>query len=293
MLKKLLSKLLIVCILLTSLIFASTSVTLADYGPPIDVLVCGKYIKLSFPILTPEGRAYAPVKDLANALGADSVSWDEASSSVIVKMGSRIMYFKEGATEVIIGSDRVKLNGYVMMVNDTVYVPVIDLTEHMGASLAWEGSKNAIRIEKECFTLSDKYIDYDYYKKPSAENNYTENDLMWLAKMVHAESKGESMKGKIAVANVILNRVKNPGFPKTIYGVIFDRKFGVQFTPIINGSIYNTPSSDSIEASRRALSGENPVGNSLYFMNPRIATTSWISSNRRYYTTIGSHSFYL
>ena len=119
------------------------------------------------------------------------------------------------------------------------------------------------------------------------------DEIFWLGRIIEAESSGEPASGKVAVGNVILNRVKSNEFPNTIYTVIFDRTHGVQFEPIMNGSIYNTPSAESMISAKRALRGENIAGNSLYFLNPRTAANSWISNNRPYYMTIHNHDFYL
>lgn len=123
--------------------------------------------------------------------------------------------------------------------------------------------------------------------------SYSETDLYWLSRLIYAEARGESYKGKVAVGNTVLNRVQSPRFPNTVKGVIFDRKYGVQYTPVANNTIYNTPDQSSIEAAKDALSGVNYVGESMYFYNPAISTSSWIPSNRRYYTTIGNHNFHL
>ncbi|MBP3285278.1 MAG: cell wall hydrolase [Clostridia bacterium] len=132
---------------------------------------------------------------------------------------------------------------------------------------------------------------------PSGSNSdlYTDyNDAVyWLSRIIEAEAAGESLKGKVAVGEVILNRVRSDEFPNTIWTVIFDTKFGIQFEPVANGSIYNTPSAESIKAAKIALDGSNYVGKCLYFLNPRIAQSNWISKNRVYYTTIGNHDFYL
>ncbi len=100
------------------------------------------------------------------------------------------------------------------------------------------------------------------------------------------------MEGKIAVANTILERVASDEFPDTIYGVIFDDKYCVQYEPVSNGTIYNTPDEDCYEAARRALEGEQAVEGCLYFFNPVKATSNWIANNRDYVTTIGNHVFY-
>ena len=67
----------------------------------------------------------------------------------------------------------------------------------------------------------------------------------------------------------------------------------MQFEPVINGSIYNTPSNESVISAKRALRGENTVGKSLYFFNPKTAASNWIEKNRQYYITINNHDFYL
>ena len=100
------------------------------------------------------------------------------------------------------------------------------------------------------------------------------------------------MKGKIAVGNVILNRVRSKDYPNTIYGVIFDRRYGVQFSPVSNGTIYNTPSNESIIAAKICLEGYSVSTEILYFVNPKVAPNSWASKNRPYFDTIGNHAFY-
>lgn len=89
--------------------------------------------------------------------------------------------------------------------------------------------------------------------------NYNADDLYWLARIISAESRGESLDGKIAVGNVVLNRVASSDFPDTIYGVIFDDRWGGQFEPVRNGTIYQTPTEDSVLGGP-ALSGGQQCG---------------------------------
>ncbi|SNS03653.1 N-acetylmuramoyl-L-alanine amidase [Anaerovirgula multivorans] len=120
-----------------------------------------------------------------------------------------------------------------------------------------------------------------------------DDDIYWLSRIIHAEAQGESYQGKIAVGNVILNRVRSGNFPNSIYGVVFDKQNGyTQFSPVIDGTIYNTPGKDSVQAATEVLNGARPVGEALYFLNPRKATNFWIVANRKYMQTIGDHDFY-
>ena len=75
-------------------------------------------------------------------------------------------------------------------------------------------------------------------------------------------------------------------------GVIFDRKDAVQFEPVSNGRVYLPPTSQSVEAAKRALDGENVVGSALYFYAPALSQGMWINANRPYQQTIGCHRFY-
>ena len=92
--------------------------------------------------------------------------------------------------------------------------------------------------------------------------------------------------------NVVMNRVRSPLYPNTIYGVIFDRRYGTQFSPVSFGTIYNTPSSRSVIAAKLVLDGAVISNDVLFFMNPRLSTTNWIAENRPYAFTIGRHDFY-
>ena len=127
----------------------------------------------------------------------------------------------------------------------------------------------------------------------SPEADYDASDLYWLSRIISAESQGESLTGQIAVGNVVLNRVKSAEFPNSIPAVIFDRKHDVQFTPVSNGTVYLPPTAQSVEAAKRALSGERTAGGAMYFYAPALSQGTWINANRAYLKTIGCHRFYL
>ena len=112
-------------------------------------------------------------------------------------------------------------------------------------------------------------------------------DHRLLAKLVYAEARGEPYKGQVAVAAVVLNRVKSASFPNTVSGVIYQRN---AFTCVNNGSINNTPDSSCIRAALDALNGWDPTGGCLYYYNPKTATDDWIRT-RTVQTVIGRHSF--
>ncbi len=113
------------------------------------------------------------------------------------------------------------------------------------------------------------------------------NDLYLLAKCVHAEARGEVYVGQVAVAAVILNRVKSPEFPNTISGVIYQPW---AFTAVHDGQINLEPNQSAYNAARDAMNGWDPTYGCLFYYNPEVATSKWIFS-RQTVVTIGKHVF--
>ncbi len=131
------------------------------------------------------------------------------------------------------------------------------------------------------------------YVSRSSGNAYDRDNIFWLARIIHAEAAGEPYSGKVAVGSVVMNRVKSPNFPNTIYGVIFEYYKGIpQFSPVADGTIYNNPSAECLAAAQEAYWGARPLGNVLYFFNPAKSAGTWIVNNRTYVTRIGNHVFY-
>ena len=125
-----------------------------------------------------------------------------------------------------------------------------------------------------------------------ADSAYDYEDLYWLARIISAEAKGESFTGQIGVGTVVLNRVRSSQFPNTVKGVVFDRQYGTQFTPVANGTIYEAPTESAVVAAKMCLDGYTLSNSVLYFLNPRISTSSWIQNNRQYAFRVGNHDFY-
>ena len=121
----------------------------------------------------------------------------------------------------------------------------------------------------------------------SAPSGYTNTDLYLLAKVIHAEARGEVYTGKVAVGAVVLNRVKSSSFPNTISGVVYQSG---AFTAVSDGQINLEPDQSSMNAARDAMNGWDPTYGCLYYYNPAKATSSWIF-NRQTVTTIGKHVF--
>ncbi|MFD1040242.1 cell wall hydrolase [Virgibacillus byunsanensis] len=122
-------------------------------------------------------------------------------------------------------------------------------------------------------------------------NSVSYKDKQLMAKLVHAEAKGESYAGKVAVATVVLNRVDHNEFPNTVNGVVYERSGGhYAFTPVQTGSINQAPGAEDMRAVNEAIAFRGQGSGSIYFYNPKTAKSDWIFS-REVTVTIGNHRF--
>lgn len=121
----------------------------------------------------------------------------------------------------------------------------------------------------------------------STNSSYNSQDVYLLAKCVYAESRGEPYTGQVAVAAVVLNRVRSSSFPNTIAGVIYQP---YAFTAVADGQINLEPNQTAYNAVRDAMNGWDPTNGCLYYFNPATATSSWIWT-REVKLTIGKHKF--
>ena len=134
-------------------------------------------------------------------------------------------------------------------------------------------------------------FDKPIYSKAAqaAGNNSQSMDVQLIARCVNGESRGESYEGQVAVAAVILNRIKHPSFPKTLSGVIYQPG---AFTAVTDGQINVPidPNAPVFKACSEAMSGSDPTSGAIYYYNPSTATNSWIKG-RKVVKTIGKHNF--
>lgn len=222
---------------------------------------------------------YVPLRALSTALcpGAN-VYWER--DRAYVKTPSLNLSARPGDTYIQANGRMIYVPDGVRLENGVTLVPVRALAKAAGATVDWNAARNCASVKKGSGTILNGSSFYD------------EDELYWMSRIISAESQGEPLAGKIAVGNVILNRVASSDYPDTIYTVIFDKKWGVQFEPASNGTVYNEPTQESVLAAKLCLDGANTVGNSMYFLNVNTASSLWIVKNCKYVTTIGNHQFY-
>jgi len=121
----------------------------------------------------------------------------------------------------------------------------------------------------------------------SSSNATNSSDLNLLSRLVYGEARGEPYTGQVAVAAVVLNRVKHSSFPNTVAGVIYQKG---AFDVVSDGQINLTPNETARKAAQDAINGWDPSYGAIYYFNPSTATNKWIWS-RPLTITIGKHRF--
>ena len=222
---------------------------------------------------------YVPIRVAAKLLSPRAeVLWKNGTAVVIspsVYISARPGdYYIQANGRYLFASQTVKLE------NGSTMVPIRAITKAMGGAVEWNAQSQTATVYSGNGTII------------SGDQFYNSDEVYWLSQIINAESAGETIKGKIAVGNVIMNRTYCPEFSGSIYDVIFDTAGGTQFTPVANGTIYTPANDESIIAAKLCLDGASVAGNSLFFFNPKTATSSWIRDNRPFYAAIGNHYFY-
>ncbi len=154
-------------------------------------------------------------------------------------------------------------------------------------AVRWFQSKNGLTVDGIAGknTLNAMGI---YTSSTSSSSGATNsNDLNLLSRLVYGEARGEPYSGQVAVASVVLNRVKSSSFPNTVSGVIYQRG---AFDVVTDGQINLTPNDTARKAAQDALNGWDPSYGAIYYFNPNTATNKWIWS-RPMTVTIGKHRF--
>ncbi|MBQ2734885.1 MAG: cell wall hydrolase [Clostridia bacterium] len=223
---------------------------------------------------------YVPLRNFCNLFADCKITWDGTSNTAIVKTADLTLTAQSNSLYITANGHCYYTVGRVRNLDGHLYVPIRPLAKSFALGLTWNAEARAVELEYVGNTRAVEVA------------SYNQDDLYWLSRIISAEAKGEPFLGQIAVGNVVLNRVRHPSYPNTIYGVIFDRKHGTQFSPVSFGTIYNKPSASAVIAAKICLEGYSISDSALFFLNPRLATNNWIVKNRPYAFSIGNHDFY-
>jgi N-acetylmuramoyl-L-alanine amidase len=245
--------------------------------PPreVSVLIDGQPANQNIPTLLLDSTTYVSIWEFSMAMGAESVTMENFTAAVAAP--GLTVQATAGNMYLVANGRYLFVPNTCILVNNSIMAPIRVMCKAFDANVEWDGAAYSVNITKGSGAITP------------GSDFYDETDLYWMSRIISAEAGGESLTGKIAVGGVVMNRIASPEFPDTVYNVVFDRRYGVQFTPAYSGAIYNKPSEECIIAAKIALDGGNTAGKSLYFAS---TTHCWAGRNRPYEMKIGNHNFY-
>lgn len=160
------------------------------------------------------------------------------------------------------------------LTNDNLVLMALAEAESRELELLAISGDHIVTYQGERFTISD-------------------DDYQVLLRIVESEAPEEDIKGKMLVANVVLNRVLSDWFPNTITEVVFEKK---QFAPISDGNYWRVNVSEStVEAVERVLKGEDESEGALFFMARALANpknVKWFDDSLEFLFKHGVHEFF-
>lgn len=277
-LRKTLCLLLALCLLAGSIAFADGSDQRTDLRVYLDGLL--------------RGRAYLDNGKIY--LSMESVSdFYSLGISAVFKDGE--LYFTGPNFDMYVNSDAgyTRVNGRYLYTPDgyfrsggQIYLPLEVLARIFGFEYSVPEDDQP-RVELQRGELNVLQGGDNYY-----DINFVSEDIFWLSRIIRAEAQNEPLSCMIGVGNVVLNRVASDEYPDNVFDVIFDEKYGQQFEPVGNGTVYADPTEEAIIATYLVLEGYNTVGGSMYFLNPHLADDTWFRTDLQFCCTLGLMDFY-
>ena len=204
-------------------------------------------------------------------------SWDGKTKTATVTTGDLTLTAQVGQVYVVANGRYLYIQSKVKMEGDQVYIPLKILTRAFNAEQAYDDTTGIVHVKRGSGAIL------------SGDQFYNKDKLFWLSRVIYAESGNQSLKGKMAVGNVIMNRVKSRKFPNTIKGVLAQKN---QFSTYQGGTLANRkPNQSSVIAAKLVLDGAvvAETRGAMYF-DSRV--DSWSSRNRTYMCKLGGHNFY-
>jgi N-acetylmuramoyl-L-alanine amidase len=289
----------------------------------VTIKLDGKYIRLTDPVRVMAGRLYLPVAQLSKMFGAQ-VDWNQNNEETTIntEYGDRIV-LGNGVPVVYFNGKRYVMDVAPFQADGHMYIPLRDVAELLHARVTWNDEEQSAWLESVPLAVVTEQYGLSEISKQVGSSNvellkrngldqedsieagaklrvvipsildheaepFAETDRLLLAKITQVEAGDESYESQLAVANVILNRVKDSRFPKTIRDVIYS---GKQFPPAHNGILdRSVPKADALRAAKDALNGKNNIEDAVYFYNPRVSKGEFWSS-LTVIDTVGSHRF--
>lgn len=225
-----------------------------------------------------DDTTYVALVPMSKCLDSTILSkWDAGTRTATVHNDKLVLKATVGNLYLTVNNRYFYAPEGIQIENGQVMVPLSALVKAFDGSLTWNGSTGITAVTRG--SGAAKF----------GEQYYNADDLFWLSRVIYTESGNQPLEGKMAVGNVVMNRVKHPSFPNTVEGVLAQKN---QFTTYWSGHIArSSPNAESVIAAKLVLDGGvvEEVKNALYFDS---AASSWASRNRTCVAVIGGHRFY-
>lgn len=226
-----------------------------------------------------QNRTYVPVRFVAEAFNM-AVDWIQDEKKTVLTDDEHTIEMWIDSNKLIVNDQEILMDVNVEGFNGRTMVPVRYLAEIKGFEVKWDDYTYSVEMNKEGVAIPASNI---------LNRSYTDEDIVWLARITHVEGRNLSLSGKLAIANVVLNRTKDPNFPDTIYNVIFDSRYTKQFPPAHKPGFKELkPDKSSVIAAKMALEGINNIDKCLYFNNRPFSN----KSNDLYKIIDGEYFYY-
>lgn len=259
---------------------AAVGISVMDVMEQVDtsVRIDGEYAPADICKVQENGITYVALAPMAAALDSSAqVSWDSGSETVTITTDQLKLTASVGQLYLVANGRYLYIPEGIQLADGKVVVPMWAVTKAFDATLSWDHASSTVLVNRGSGALE------------SGDTFYNQTDLFWLSRVITAESGNQPLEGKMAVGNVVMNRVASPIFPDTIEGVLAQKN---QFSTYKNGGLANrTPNAGSVIAAKLVLDGgevEETKG-ATYFDS---SDGSWASRNKTFVAAIGGHKFY-
>ena len=243
------------------------------------VLIDGQPAPIEIGRIQGEGTTYVSLAAMAKALDESAAAvWNGSTGTVTVTTENLTVTARLGDHYVIANGRYLYVAERVSQNNGTVMVPLSVVTKAFDAKLTWDAAAGKILVQRGSGALM------------SGDAFYNQDDLFWLSRVIFAESGNQPLEGKMAVGNVVLNRVASPIFPNSVHAVLSQKN---QFSTYKGGKLANrNPNESSIIAAKLVLDGGmvEEVENALWF--DAMCSNSWAARHKACLVIIGGHKFY-
>ena len=235
------------------MLFAIFTLSGFAFAEEIIVSVNDQVVENDGLIIMDSGVLYGLVSEFASHLDVD-VKWLENAKVATLNIGGEYVSFKMDSTMILINNKRFDMENNAIVRDGRIYVPIEVLFEHLDIEHSLDHELIHVSIDHESIELEPS---------SAATIPFTEEDLLWLSRIIEVEARGGSVDKKTAVGNVVVNRVKSTRFPNSIYEVIFQKG---QFPPAYKSGFKSVvPTESSVIAAKRALFGVEIAKDCLFF----------------------------